>query len=166
MKYVFLMDPLETVQMKKDTSFILMLGAKRKGHQVFYLPDGGIFLKDNRVHFHLTEVTPQQKKEQPFILGKTLDLSEDDVDVIFVRSDPPFDAQYLLNTWLLDRIMRPIPIINKPSGIRTANEKIWAMQFASVIPKTFLSRNRRDLLNFISQEKDVIAKPVNGFGGA
>jgi len=87
------------------------------------------------------------------------------VDVIFIRSDPPFDEQYLLNTWLLDLLPERIVIINKPSGIRTANEKIWATQFPSLVPRTLVTRRRDDILDFLSKEKKIIIKPTNSFGG-
>jgi glutathione synthase len=165
MNFLFLMDPLHSVMMEKDTSFIIMLGAHKRGHKVFFLPDGGITRDGAQTRFHAVEVIPQQIKEKPFIEVKSLTLTETDVDVIFVRSDPPFDGEYLLNTWLLDLISDRIALINRPSGIRTVNEKIWATQFSSVIPKTLIARNRKDLIAFLHEQKDVVAKPTDGHGG-
>ncbi len=165
MNCVFLMDPLDTVIMEKDTSFILMLGAHRRGHQVFFLPDGGITRIKDTLHFHALRVTPQPVAESPFIKHKTVVLTQGDVDCVFVRSDPPFDEQYLLNMWLLDLLPRHIPVINRPAGIRAVNEKIWVTQFTSLIPPTLVGRNRKDLMDFLEKEKDIIAKPTSGFGG-
>lgn len=165
MNFVFLMDPLETVIMEKDTSFILMLGAHRKRHCVYYLPDGGIILKNGRLFVKTFKIIPQKVKEQPFIRQQKTELSENNIDAVFIRSDPPFDEQYLLNSWLLDRLPKHIPVINRPSGIRTTNEKIWATQFQSIIPPTLVGRNKEDLFNFLTEIKNVIAKPTNGFGG-
>jgi len=165
MNYVFLMDPLHTVKMEKDTSFILMLGAHARGHQVYFLPDGGITRDNGQLRFRVVEVTPQIDQNQPFIENKPTVLTEDNVDIVMIRSDPPFDEEYLLNTWLLDLLPDTIPVINTPSGIRTANEKIWAMQFTELIPPTLVARNRDDLLSFLAEEKDAVAKPTNGFGG-
>jgi glutathione synthase len=165
MNFVFLMDPLHTVIMEKDTSFILMLGGHRRGHKVFFLPDGGITRLNGQLYFHAVEVTPQQVAEKPFIENKSIVLKETDVHAVFVRSDPPFDEQYLLNTWLLDLLPKHIPVINRPSGIRTVNEKIWATQFTSLIPPTLVGRNRKDLLDFLSQQKNTVAKPTGGHGG-
>ena len=166
MNFLFLMDPIENVKMEKDTSFIFMLGAYRRGHNVYYLPDGGITLKNNRVHFHVVPVIPQDVPNSPFIKKEALTLSEDKVNAVFVRSDPPFDETYLMNTWLLERSPKNIPVINNPSGIRTVNEKIWATQFASIIPKTLISRQKKEMLNFLREEKDIVIKPANGFGGS
>ncbi len=166
MNFVFLMDPLEMVKMEKDTSFILMLGAHRRGHATYYLADGGMTLKNGKVYFRVVSVIPQQVADSPFIKKDARELSEDDVHAIFVRSDPPFDEAYLMNTWLLERLPKRIAIINNPAGIRTVNEKIWATQFKNITPKTMVSRNKKDLTEFLKTEKDIIVKPANGFGGS
>ena len=105
------------------------------------------------------------KKEKPFIIGPKVILTDQSVDAVFVRNDPPFDQQYLMNTWLLDRLSHHIPVINSPRGLRTVNEKIWASQFTSIVPRTLVTRDRADMMRFIAKEKDVIAKPTDAFGG-
>lgn len=165
MNFLFLMDALETVVMAKDTTFILMWGAHQRSHRIFYLSSGGITRKNGQALFHVTEVVPQIDPKNPFLKQKDLVLPQEEVDIIFVRTDPPFDEEYLTHTWLLDLLPSSIPIINNPTGIRTVNEKIWATQFTSIIPPTLISRNRRDLLGFILEEKEVVIKPTNGHGG-
>ena len=166
MNFLFLMDPLETVIVAKDTSFILMWEAHRRGHSVYFLGDGGITLHNGALHFQTLKVVPEQNPQNPFSQRTPRKLEDQDVDGVFIRSDPPFDAAYLLNTWLLDRLPARIPVINNPAGIRTANEKIWATQFRSIVPRTLIGRNRQELLDFFLQEKDMIVKPTDGFGGS
>ncbi len=165
MNFIFLMDPLETVIADKDTSFILMLGAYRKGHRVYYLSDGGMTLENGKINFHVVHVIPQIVPDKPFLIQEKILLSQDQVDAVFIRSDPPFDHQYLVNTWLLEKLPKRIPVINNPNGIRTVNEKIWAAQFSDIVPRTLVGRHRQDLLEFIKKEQDVIAKPTDNFGG-
>ncbi len=165
MKFVFLMDPLETVHMEKDTTFILMCGAHKKGHEVYFLPKSSMTLKNGVLHCHALKVTPQQIVHEPFVIDKPVMLTEKDINVFFIRPDPPFDAAYLMATWLLDRLSKKIPVINSPSGIRTVNEKVWATQFTSLVPPTIISCIKRDLLAFLKEEPNVIAKPTDGFGG-
>lgn len=165
MNFIFLMDPLEIVIMEKDTSFLLMFGAARRGHKTFFVGDGGLTRLNGNTYFHAVEVKAQQDTNEPFIERQRPILTENDVNAVFIRSDPPFDTQYLNNTWLLDLLPKHIPIINSPSGIRTVNEKIWATQFTSIIPPTLVGCNREDLLKFVDTEKDVIAKPTDSFGG-
>lgn len=166
MNFVFLMDPLETVRIEKDTTFILMVGAHRRGHQTFYLLDNGISIRNGKIFFDVTEVIAQSNQKLPFIRKSPMTLSENQVHAVFVRNDPPFDERYLMNTWLLNQLPQRIPIINNPSGIRTVNEKIWASQFTTITPPTVISGQKKCLLEFLRCEKDVIAKPTNGFGGS
>ena len=165
MNFVFLMDPLSTVIMEKDTSFNLMLAAYRKGHRVYFLPDGGMTLRDGKIFFHVQEVIPQISSANPFIRKNQVVLNEKNVHAVFVRSDPPFDGQYLLNTWLLDHLPKRIPVINSPSGLRVVNEKIWAAQFTALIPPTLIGRHKQDLVDFIHKHKHVVVKPTDGHGG-
>src|SRR3989338_4903087 len=143
MKFLFLMDPLEKVIYEKDTTFVMMLAAQRKGHEVYFLPDGGISKVEGKYFFYVHHVTAQDNKKEPFVVQEAKQLSESQVNAIFVRSDPPFDRQYLINTWLLDQIPEQILVINRPGGIRTVNEKIWASQFTDLVPPTYIGRNKK-----------------------
>ncbi len=165
MKFLFLMDPLETVVFEKDTTFMLMLGAHRKGHEIYYVRKDGISYSEGKLYFHAIKVTPQAVVHDPFVTGASVRLSQDEIHALFVRPDPPFNAQYLLNTWLLDRMPKHIPVINNPTGIRTVNEKVWTSQFTSLIPPTIISSVKSDLLEFAAKHKNVIAKPTDAFGG-
>ena len=166
MNFLFLMDPLETVKMKSDTSYIFMVGAADRGHKVFYLPSGGITLKNGSVSFCCTEVKPISNEKFPFeIIGETT-LNEQDVDAVFIRTDPPFDSEYLMNTWLLDRVAEKVAVINNPTAVRTVNEKVWATQFTDLTPRTVISRHLADFKEFLSQEGEIIIKPTDGFGGS
>ncbi len=148
MKFLFLMDPLENVVYEKDTSFMFMLESHKRGYGVYYLPKGGVVQKKGCLLFHVIKVIPQENKDQPFVVGEKLTLGEDEVDAIFIRTDPPFDSDYLMQTWMLDLISDRVAIINKPSGIRNVNEKVWAMQFNHLIPRTLLTRHQSDMFNF------------------
>ena len=165
MKFLFLMDPLESVKFEKDTTFMMMLCAHTRGHEIYYVPKDGISLMEGKVYFHVTKVIPQLIAHQPFKKESSSRLSQDEIHAVFVRPDPPFDEQYLMNTWALDHLPKNIAVINDPSGIRTVNEKVWVSQFKNITPPTIISANKEDLLSFIAKHKNVIAKPSNGFGG-
>ncbi len=165
MKFVFLMDPLESIDPEKDTSLALMLGAKQNGHTVFYLADNGLFYKEGKVCFDVVEVEPDLDLIPPFNIKDVKRLNENQVDVVFIRKDPPFDEQYLFNTWLLDQLPDSVFVVNRPSGIRTANEKLWSLQFKNLIPDTLVTSKIEDLNPFIEKHGEIILKPVNGFGG-
>jgi len=165
MKFLYLMDPLETVNIKKDTTFALMESAVARGHEVYYLAKGGIVLDQGRVRFNVVPVRPQRRAEQPFVCGEPFSMAESDADAVFIRPDPPFDEEYLLNTWLLEQVSPRTVVLNRPAGIRAANEKIWATQFVDLIPRTVITRHKQDYLDFLQVEGKVIVKPTNGHGG-
>ncbi len=165
MRYLFLMDPLETVNIKKDTSFAFMEAAHEKGNQVYYVPKGGISLIEGDVVFTAALVQPQRIAEQPFLVGDTVRLTAAEVDAVFIRPDPPFDDEYLMNTWLLDHATKDTLVINSPSGVRTVNEKVWATRYVDLLPKTVITRQIQDYHDFLAAQGDVIVKPTNGHGG-
>src|SRR5579863_2721951 len=141
MKFLFLMDPLENVIFEKDTTFMMMLGAHARGHEVYYLPEDGISFVEGKVYFHVTKVIPQNIPHPPFKEEFTARLSQDDIDAVFIRPDPPVDEQYLMNTWLLEHLPKHVAVINNPSGIRTVNEKVWVSRFKNITPPTIISAN-------------------------
>lgn len=159
------MDPLETVIFEKDTTFMMMLGAHARGHEVFFLPEDGISFSEGKVYFHVTKVIPQPIAHMPFKEEHAARLSQDDIHAVFIRPDPPVDEQYLMNTWALDLLPKRIAVINNPSGIRTVNEKVWASRFKNITPPTIISANKGDLMDFIAKHKNIIAKPAHAFGG-
>jgi glutathione synthase len=165
MNFLFLLDPLETILMHKDTSFLLMWEAHRRKHAVFFLPQGGVIRKNGKTFFRVTRVRPQKKAGRPFLIKEQRLLSEDAVDVVFIRNDPPFDEQYLFNTWMLDLLPERIAVLNHPSAIRMVNEKIWATQFTSLVPPTLIARDKEAISDFIDSYREVIVKPINGYGG-
>lgn len=144
---------------------MLMCGAHEKGHDIFYLPKDGISLIEGKLFFNVTQVTPQRIAHEPFKEGRSYLLSQKDIHAVFIRPDPPFDDKYLHNTWLLDHLPKRIAVINKPSGIRTVNEKIWSSQFTALVPPTIISSTKEDLQAFIKKYRNIIAKPTNAFGG-
>lgn len=166
MKFLFLMDPPHTVNIKKDTSFAFMEAAHGRGHEVFYLPKGGIVLNQGAVEFKVQSAVPQRVPDQPFLLGDPTVLTDAEIDGVFIRPDPPFDEEYLMNTWLLDLVGEHVVVLNKPSGVRTVNEKLWATQFTDLIPRTLVTRHKADYLRFLEREGDAIVKPTNGYGGS
>lgn len=167
MNFLFLMDPPSTILIKKDTTFAFMEGAAKRGHQIYYLPKGGISLNQGAVHFRVQSTEVQRNPDQPLILGEEKILTDSDVDAVFIRPDPPFNPEYLMNTWLLDHARnRGVTVVNEPSGIRTVNEKVWATQFTEIIPRTIVTRHKADFAEFLAIQGDVIVKPTDGHGGA
>ena len=166
MKCVFIMCPLDQVVVDKDTSYALMLGARKRGHQVYHVKDGDLSLANDKVFFHALSVTPKEDRLKPFEIEDEIVLAGSDVDVVFIRTDPPFDESYLHTTWILENLPPKVIVMNRPSGIRDVNEKIWVTKYPDLIPPTLITKNKREYLEFIEIYKEIIVKPTNGFGGA
>jgi glutathione synthase len=165
MKHLFLMDPLHTVHPAKDTTFALMVGAQRGGHETFFVPSGGISLRHGELFLHAAQVIPSPDQVPPFVQESSVVLSQAEVDVVWIRTDPPFNEQYLRHTWLLDHLPDTVPVINTPAGIRAVNEKLWATQFTSITPKTLVTSYIDHAREFLEHEGEVVVKPTDGYGG-
>lgn len=165
MNFVFLVDKYEKWDINKDTSFCFMLGAARRGHTVHILNEGGVTRKNGRILMCVNRVTPQPDPKYPFGEVTGMILTEEQIDAVFIRTDPPFDETYLMQTWMLDLLPKHIPVINEPSGLRDCNEKIWATLFPELMPPTLVSQQQSEIIRFIDENELVVAKPVNGFGG-
>lgn len=159
------MDPLNTVVQEKDTTYALMQGASRIGHRIVHVLLQGVHLLDGGLLFTGLEVIPTPGSSSAFRVIGEIQLKENEVDVIFVRKDPPFDERYLECTWLLEYANKRVLILNSPQGLRDANEKIWSLRFPDLMPRTALTSSTRIFADFLASAKDIIAKPVNGHGG-
>ncbi len=165
MNFLFLMDPLSNVIIEKDTSFIFMIGADRRGHKLWYVPNDGLHLDDLGVSFDATPVVPRMDAAQPFECGDPIRLGQDEIDAVFIRTDPPFDARYLMNTWLLDHLPPSVFVLNSPDGLRTVNEKVWALQFDDLVPESLVTSDISRFKAFLANHDKVVVKPTDGFGG-
>lgn len=167
MRIAFLMDPIERVLIDKDTTFALMLEAQARGHEVFSLGPADLFAADGTVYARLTPtrvvraVPPAHAIKSPAVVT---DLRE--VDAVFIRTDPPFDATYLYATQLLEQLRGRTLVINDPRGLRDANEKLYAMHFPEVTPRTIVTMREDDIRAFLARigTRGVI-KPLDGAGG-
>ena len=167
MRFIFLMDPLETVKPTTDTSFIFMVGATRRGHEVWYCPTRGLSFSEGEVLLRATQVKPLPEADSfPFeIIGERV-LRGDEIDAVFIRTDPPFDAGYLMNMWLLDHLPASVAVLNRPQAIRDVNEKVWAARFTHITPRTLITADMQLFLDFLKEEEQVIIKPTDGYGGS
>ncbi len=165
MKIAFLMDPLGTVKAYKDTSYYLMLAAHQLGHEVFYFNQFTMQAGNNTVSATTSEVSVHESIQQPFtvLATKSTDLSI--MDVIFVRTDPPFDRSYMYCTLLLDLVGTSTLIVNRPSGIRNWNEKLAALLYPDLTPKTLITSQGDEIIEFMQELDRVTIKPIDGHGG-
>jgi glutathione synthase len=161
------MDPIESIDIRGDTTFVLMLEARRRGHRVLYVEPGEVAVAGGQVVAPAQPVL-EMRREQ----GRQADLGEatrvaldEEVDLVFQRKDPPVDADYVTTTQILSLCRRAL-VLNRPEGILTANEKLYALRFADLMPETLVSHRIRELRAFMQElGGEMIVKPLDGRGG-
>jgi glutathione synthase len=162
----FLMDPIESIDIESDTTFVMMLEAQRRGHRVFTLQPGDLGVSDGRPVARVRPVTLRREAGRHADLGPDRAVFlDDDIDVLFQRKDPPVDAEYVASTQMLTLCTR-CRVLNRPAGILAANEKLYAQHFADLMPETEVSRSIPKLIDFMAKVGgEMIVKPLDGRGG-
>lgn len=162
----FLMDPLETLDLKGDTTFALALEAqKRKHHINFFKPDDLIFSNNNvlanicKLELSSSNNLCEFRYHDYFIKPLTK------YDVVMMRQDPPFDMAYISATHILEKLPSSTLVVNNPFEVRNSPEKIFVTNFSHLMPKTLISRNIEAIKEFRKLYKDIIIKPLYGNGG-
>jgi glutathione synthase len=164
-KIAIQMDPLESINIKSDSTYILALEAQKRGYRLFhYLPESLIY-ENGRVSAlgNIFKLFPDKKIF--FKKSKTQKIFLDDYDVVLVRQDPPFNMSYITATYLLEMVSNKTLILNDPKSIRDNPEKLSMFNFKNIIPPTLISKNIEQCFNFQKKYKKTIIKPLYGNGG-
>ena len=160
------MDPIDSIDIDRDSSFVLALEAQKRGYKLYhYLPEH-LSLIDGKVIARARALTVQRKLGDHFTLEdfETIDLKE--MGVVLMRQDPPFDMAYLTATYLLELIHPYTLVVNDPTHVRNAPEKIFVANFPNLMPATLISRDIDQIVAFREKYEDIILKPLYGNGGA
>jgi len=163
----FQMDPMETVNIDGDTTFALAEAAQARGWTMWeYGPEHLTYDRD-RILARARPMTVQRDQNQPAIFKERelIDLAED-MDVVWMRQDPPFDMSYITATHLLERLEEKTLVVNDPKWVRACPEKILPLDYPDLMPATLISRDRGAIDAFRAEYKDIILKPLYGNGGA
>jgi glutathione synthase len=160
------MDPIETVDIDADSTFVLALEAQRRGHVLYHCLPRQLLLRDGRLAALARRLEVRREHGRHFKLGppETLDLAA--MDVILMRQDPPFDMAYITATHLLEHVRDEVLVVNDPVSVRNAPEKLFATHFPGLMPPTLISSDRDAITAFRREHGDIILKPLFGNGGA
>lgn len=160
------MDPIESIKPYKDSSLAMLLAAQKKGWKLHYIQQHGLYLHESKVKADCQIVKVFDDNQHWYELEDARSIDAANLDAILMRVDPPFDMEYIYTSYLLEMIeQQGSLIINKPSSLRDANEKLFATHFPQCCTDTMVSRDPQKLREFISEHKDVILKPLDGMGG-
>lgn len=166
MRFVYVMDPMDRVLPDKDTTFAFKRAARARGHEALHCEPKDLFVKDGDVHARTRHISVQDAA--PHVSwGEALDVKLSDVDAVFIRKDPPFDAMYLYATLLLERARGKTVIVNDPQGLRDSNEKLYALHFAEFMPRTVVTSHEDQIFAFLKQVGGrAVIKPLDLAGGS
>lgn len=160
------MDPIESINTKKDSSFAMLLAAQRKNWPIYYMQQSDLYQQDGKVHAQCQILTVEDKPGKWFSTGPAEIINLAELDVILMRKDPPFDMEYIYTSYLLENVEKTgTLIINKPASLRDANEKLFATEFPQCCTSTLVTRQPNKLREFVNDHADVILKPLDGMGG-
>mgnify|MGYP005721114147 FL=1 len=167
MKIGVVMDPIETINFKKDSTLAMMLEAQRKGHEIFYITTNSLFIDSGIAFASSSKVEVRDNPSDWFSLEEEMIIRLAELDSILMRQDPPFNSDYIYNTYVLEMAVREgVNVFNNPRSLRDCNEKVYATEFPQCCTKHIVT-SRKDLLaNFVGEFKDTVIKPLDGMGGA
>lgn len=166
MRFVYVMDPMDRVLPDKDTTFAFQRAAQARGHESLHCEPRDLFVRGGDVFARVRHLTVSDAPPHA-TFGKPEDVRLADVNAVFIRKDPPFDAMYLYATLLLERVRGRTVLMNDPRGLRDANEKLYALNFARFMPRTVVTSSEEQIFAFVKEVggKGVI-KPLDLAGGS
>jgi len=150
LKIGFIIDPIETIRPEEDSTYLFMLEAQQRGHEIHYMTVPDLFMQGNHpmADAYTIEVF---RAEEYYRLGRKRILSLNDLDVIFMRKDPPFNLEYYTATLILERVLSSTLVINNPRGLRNNNEKASTLRFPELTPKTLITHKISHLQQFLNE---------------
>ncbi len=167
MKIGFIMDPLESINPVKDSTFAMGLEAQRRGHRIHYITDNNLYVSHHQPRARSQLVQLHDNPDNWFKAEKEQDIALSELDAILMRKDPPFDMEYVMDTYVLDLAKKQgVLVVNDPQALRDANEKFFTEFFPEFSPESCVSRNPAFLKEFVQQHGQAVIKPMDGMGGA
>ena len=161
-----IMDPISSIHPEKDTTLAILLEAQKRDWQIHYMEQRDCFMRDGRVYGSMRLLTVKDDQQKWFNFGKEIVQPMEELDVIFMRKDPPVDNEYIYTTLLLDIVEKTgTLIVNKPQSLRDVNEKLFTAQFPQCCPPTLITHQAKQIRDFLNEQGDIILKPLDAMGG-
>src|SRR5499433_3956314 len=159
------MDPIERISIRGDSTFALLLEAQKRGHAIAYYTPDRLALLGAKVVANVQPLKVRDQQGDHFSLGEARRTELNEFDVVLLRQDPPFDLAYITTTHLLERIQPGTLVVNDPSAVRNAPEKMFVMEFPELMPPTLITRDLAETKAFRAAYGDIVMKPLYGKGG-
>ena len=160
------MDPIAKIKFAKDSTLAMLLAASARGWKLTYFEQSDLFLRDGVALGHGRPLDVYNDSQKWFDLGPTTVYQLGEFDCVFMRKDPPFDAEYIYSTYILERAeLQGAMVANKPQGLRDMNEKVFTAWFPQCCAPTLITRSDADITAFASEHGKIVVKPLHGMGG-
>ncbi|MBV7261935.1 glutathione synthase [Photobacterium sp. WH24] len=166
-KLGIVMDPIQSITIKKDSSFAMMLEAQRRGWEIHYMEMADLSLEQGKAIARTRIVKLQEDPNDWFSFHCEQEIELSELDAVLMRKDPPFDTEYIYATYILERAEEQgTLIVNKPQSLRDCNEKLYTAWFPELTPTTIVTRRADKIRAFQQEHGDIILKPLDGMGGS
>ena len=167
MKLGIVMDPIETINFKKDSTLAMMIEAQNKNHELFYMTPDSLYINSGISYAASSKVEVKNDPSGWFELEEEKLIKLSQLDAILMRQDPPFNSNYIYNTYVLEMASREgVSIFNNPRSLRDCNEKVFATEFPQCCTKHLVTSHKKLLTDFVEEHNDTVIKPLDGMGGA
>ena len=167
MKLGVVMDPIESINFKKDSTLAMMIEAQSKGHEIFYITPNALFINSGIAFASSAKIEVKDNPSDWFSLEEEKIIKLSELNSILMRQEPPFNSDYIYNTYVLEMASREgVNIFNNPRSLRDCNEKVYASEFPQCCTKHLVTSNKLLLSQFVEEYKDTVIKPLDGMGGA
>lgn len=166
LKVAIQMDPIESINIDTDSTFMMALEAQRRGHALFHYHPRDLALRGNKLYAKVRPMQVRRERGNHHSMGaaEVIDLST--MDMVLMRQDPPFDMAYITATHLLEHIHPKTLVVNDPAAVRNAPEKLFVTHFPDLMPPTVITSSADEVLAARAEWKDIIVKPLFGNGGS
>ncbi|MFP5430859.1 MAG: glutathione synthase [Gammaproteobacteria bacterium] len=167
MNIAVVMDPIEHIKIRKDSTIAMLWAAAARGHTLWYLEQHDLFVRDGEAFGDMAPLQVIKDSDNWFERGDRVTRRLADMDVILMRKDPPFDMNFIYTTYMLEMAEADgVLVVNRPQSLRDCNEKFFATHFPHCMVPTLISANMAKLRAFVHEQQDAIVKPLDGMGGS
>ena len=166
-KFGIVMDSIAHINIKKDTSFAMLLAAQARSWELHYMELNDLYLRNGVAFARTRTINVQRDNQHWYEFVSTQDIALGELNVILMRKDPPFNQEYIYATYILERAENHgVYIVNKPQSLRDANEKLFTAWFAQCCAETLVTREPKRIRQFLAEQGEIILKPLDGMGGS
>lgn len=166
MDLLFIADPLDTFKVNKDSTLAMMRVAQEAGHQLWFCQSRNVLWRRNTVAADCQPLVIKPSSTSWYELGSIQDRALNSFSAVLLRTDPPFDIEYLNTTWMLSAAVRQgAKVFNNPAAVRDHSEKLSITEFPELIPPTLVTRELSAIQQFHQEHQDIVIKPLDGMGG-